>query len=177
MQQICGSIRYNNEAIPIMVDKDGIPYFMDSVSNTKVYLEGDIPANLLTLTRDRELEQADYIAFAMSSGGDQSLGIILGDTVAGIRFTASGSYECVRIKELHPRVAELVSKFPNAAIDALATLYFRAKLYAGAGRVASWANAFSGTEGAAKKYDHTDYVDLLKDCGVDAAWLCTFVNK
>lgn len=177
MQQICGFIRYNNEAIPVMVGKDGIPYFLDSVSNTEVYLEGDIPSNLLTLIQDRELEQADYIASAMSSGGDQSLGIILGDTIAGIRFTDLGSYECVRIKELHPRVAELVSKFPNAAIDALATLYFRAKFYAGAGRVASWANAFSGTEGAAKKYDHTDYVDLLKSCGVDAAWLRTFVNQ
>lgn len=43
MQQIYGFIRYNNEAIPVMVGKDGIPYFLDSVSNTEVYLEGDIP--------------------------------------------------------------------------------------------------------------------------------------
>ena len=113
----------------------------------------------------------------MSDGGDKALGIVLGDTVAGIRFADAGSYECVVVKELSPQMEEMVAKFPSAPVDALATLYFRARLHAGAGKVAAWAKAFMGTECAAKKYDRTDYADLLKVCDVDAGWLREFATR
>lgn len=177
MEHVCGSIRYNNEAVPVMVDDEGNIFFTDSTSNTEVYLEGEVPSNPLRFAKDVEFEQADLIASAMYSGGDKALGIVLGDTVAGIRFTDAGSYECAVIKELSPPVEEMVAKFQSAPVDALATLYFRAKLHAGAGKVAAWAKAFMGTEGAAKKYDRTDYAELLKICGVDAGWLRDFAAR
>ena len=136
-----------------------------------------MPSNPLRFTKDVEFEQADLIASAMHCGGDKTLGIVLGDTVTGVRFTDAGSYECVAIKELSPPVEEMVAKFPSAPVDALAPLYFRAKLHAGAGKVAAWAKAFMGTEGAAKKYDRTDYAELLKVCGVDAGWLREFATR
>ncbi|WP_195308266.1 hypothetical protein [Flavonifractor plautii] len=177
MEHVCGSIRYNGEATPVKVDDEGSVFFIDPTSNTEVYIEGEVPSNPLRFTKDVEFEQADLIASAMSDGGDKALGIVLGDTVAGIRFADAGSYECVVVKELSPQMEEMVAKFPSAPVDALATLYFRAKLHAGSGKVAAWAKAFMGTECAAKKYDRTDYADLLKVCDVDAGWLREFATR
>ena len=65
MEHVCGSIRYNNEAVPVMVDDEGNIFFTDSTSNTEVYLEGEVPSNPLRFAKDVEFEQADLIASAM----------------------------------------------------------------------------------------------------------------
>ena len=176
MEYVCGYIRYNDEVLPVIREEDENIYFIDGTSNTRVYIEGEVPSSLLRL-EESGAEQSELIASVMNSGGGRSVGAVFGSTIAGIRFTDSGTYECVCIRDLSPPIAKLASIYPDAPVDALAVLYFRARLYAGGGKVGAWAKAFIGTDGAAEKYEHTDYNDLLKLCGVDKNWFKEFAKN
>ena len=61
MKSVCGYIRYNGETVPVMNDDEESIFFIDEVSNTEVYIEGDVPASLLSLERPNEHGQSELI--------------------------------------------------------------------------------------------------------------------
>lgn len=173
MEMVCGCIRWSDKVLPILAD-NGTLYFNEPVTGGRVVISGDIPKELHKIS-EKDLADEDIVSSAISCTGDASIGVVVGDFVAGVT-TGSEGLTCFKVTELSVYTSWLTEEFPNAPVDALAVLYYRTCLYDSKATVATWVSAYAGTEGAAGRYARKDYKELLDICGTEKAWMQEFVR-
>lgn len=174
MEMVCGCIRWSDKVLPILADNDGTLYFPEPVTGGRVVITGDIPKELHKIS-EKDLADEDIISSAISCTGDASIGVVVGDFVAGVT-TGPEGLTCFKVTDLSVYTSWLAEEFPKAPVDALAVLYYRTCLFASGATLATWVNAYAGTEGAAGRYAHKDYKELLDICGAEKDWMQEFVQ-
>ena len=171
---VCGCIRWSDKVLPILADNDGTLYFPEPVTGGRVTISGDIPKELHRVS-EKDLADEAVVSAAVSCAGEAAIGVVVGEFVAGIASGPDG-VTCSKVTEQSVYTSWLAEEFPKAPVDALAVLYYRTCLFASGATLATWANAYAGTEGAAGRYAHKDYRELLDICGAEKAWMQEFVQ-
>lgn len=174
MEKVCGCIRWSDKVLPICADKNGAIYFHEPESGDRVILSGDIPKELHTVSA-KDLSDEAIVSAAISCTGEPSIGIVVGEFVAGVIEEPRG-VTCFKVTDLSVYTSWLREEFPDAPVDALAVLYYRTCLYNSRATLAAWAGAYAGTVGAAERYARKDYKELLDICGAEKAWMQEFVQ-
>lgn len=174
MEMVCGCIRWSDKVLPILADNDGTLYFPEPVTGGRVIISGDIPKEPHKVL-EKDLSDEAVVSAAISCAGESAIGIVVGEFVAGVTSGPDGAV-CSKITSPSVYTSWLAEEFPNAPVEALAVLYYRTCLYASRATLATWANAYAGTEGAASQYARKDYKELLDICGAEKAWMQEFVQ-
>lgn len=174
MEKVCGCIRRSDKILPILADKNGTLYFHEPESDGRVIISGDIPKELHTVSA-KDLSDEEIVSAAISCAGEPSIGIVVGEFVAGVIEEPRG-VTCFKVTDLSVYTSWLREEFPDAPVDALAVLYYRTCLYNSRATLAAWAGAYAGTVGAAERYARKDYKELLDICGAEKAWMQEFVQ-
>lgn len=171
---VCGCIRWCGRVLPILADNDGSLSFPEPVTGGRVIISGDIPKELHKIS-EKDLADEAVVSAAISCAGESAIGVVVGEFVARVTDGPAG-LTCSKVTDLSVYTSWLTEEFPNAPVDALAVLYYRTCLYDSKATLATWVNAYAGTEGAAGRYARKDYKELLDICGTEKAWMQEFVH-